>query len=70
MSALLEASLQLHPLLPPFCPIQAPLWILRLVRQGVGVHDTHVVDTVCPLLPEVMDKKFALLLRDLRRLHY
>ena len=58
------------PYLPPFCLVQAPRWILGPVSRGVGVHEPHVVDTVCPLLTEVTDKQAALLFRDLRRLHY
>ena len=68
--ALLEASLKVHPLFPSFRLMQAPLWILRPVRRGVGVHDPHVVYTVCPLLTEVTYRQVALLLCDLRRLHY
>ena len=70
MPALLEASLQVHPLFPPFRLVQAALWILRPVLRGVGVQDPHVVDTVCPLLPEVTDHQVTLLFCDLRRLHY
>ena len=68
--ALLEACLQVYPLLTPFRLVQAPLWILRPVRLGVGVHDQHVVDTVCSLLPEVTDEQVALLFCDFRRQHY
>ena len=41
-----------------------------LCVRGVGVHDLHVVDTVCTLLPEVTYQQVALLFRDLRRRHY
>ena len=70
MPALLEASLQVNPLFPPFCLVQAPCWILGPVRGGVSVHNLHAVDTVCPLLPEVTDQQIALMFRELRRLHY
>ena len=44
------------------------LLIWYLWQQGnVSVHDTHVVNTVVPLLPEVPDKKVALLFRDFWR---
>ena len=65
MPTLLEASLQIHLLFPPFCLVEAFLRLLLLISEGVSVRDTHVVNTVCPLLPEVSDKKVALLLRDL-----
>ena len=38
----------------PFRHLEAPHWILSPVCWGVSVHDTHVVNTVCPLLPEVI----------------
>ena len=31
------------------------LWVLVPVREGVGVHDSHVVNTVSPYIPEVTD---------------
>ena len=68
MSTLLEASFQIHLLLPPFCLVEALLRVLFLVCGGVSVNDTHDVNTVGPLLPEVPDKKVSLLLRDLWRL--
>ena len=52
---LLEASLQIHLLLPLFSLVEALLRRFFQVRQGVSVHDTHVVNTVSPLLPEVPD---------------
>ena len=70
MPDLLETSLQVHPLSPPFRLVQAPRWILCPVRQGVGFHNPHVVDTIRPLLPEVTDQQVAFLFRDFRRLHY
>ena len=65
---LLVASLQIHLLFPPFCLVEAFFRVLFLVRRGVSVHNTHVVKTVYPLLPEVLDKKFSLLLCDLWRM--
>ena len=70
MPALLEACLQVHPLLSPFLLVQAPLWIIRPVYRGVGVHDPHVVDIVYPLLSEVTDQQAALLFCDLWRRHF
>ena len=67
---LLEASLQIHLLLPLFRLVKALFRILFLVCGGVSVHDTHVLNTVGPLLSEVPYKKVSLLFRDLWRLHY
>ena len=67
MPTLLEASFQIHLFLPPFRLVEALLRLLLLVCGGVSVHDTHVVNTVGPLLPEVPDKKVYLLFRDLWR---
>ena len=50
--------------------MEALLWVLRPVRQDVSVNDTHVVNTVCPMLTGVPDKKVALMLRDLWRLNF
>ena len=62
---LLEASLQIHLLFPPFRLVEALFWVLFLVRRGVSVNDTHVVNTVSPLLTEVPDQKVLLIFRDL-----
>ena len=40
------------------------------MQLGVGVHNPHVMNTVCPLLPEVTDQQVALLFRDLQRRRY
>ena len=66
---LLEASLQINLLFPLFLLMEALLWVLRPVCQGVSFYDTDVMNTVCPLLPEVPDKKVFFLLCDLWRLH-
>ena len=55
VSTLLEASLQIHLLLPPLGLVEAILLRFSHVRQGVSVHNTHVVNTVSPLFPEVPD---------------
>ena len=64
---LLEASLHIHLFLPLFCLMEALIRLLNMVCEGVSIHNTHVVNTVGPLLPEVLDKKVALLFRDLLR---
>ena len=61
----MEASLQIHLLFPPFHLVEALFRVIFLVGRGVIVHDTHIVNTFCPLLPEVWHKKVALLFRDL-----
>ena len=35
---------------------QALLGIFRLVGGGVSIHDTHVVNTLRPLCPEISDE--------------
>ena len=67
---LLEASLQIHLLLPPFRLVEALFRVLFLVCGGVSVHDLHVVNTVGPLFPEVPDKKLSLMFRYLWWLRY
>ena len=70
MPTLLEASLQIHLIFPPFRLVDTLLWVLRPMFQVVSVHDTHVVNAVCTLLLEVPDKKVAFMFCDLWRLHY
>ena len=67
---LLEASLQIHLLFPMVCLVEALFRVLFLVCGYVSVHNTHAVNTVGPLLPEVTDKKVSLLFRDLCRLRW
>ena len=62
---LLEASLQIHLFLPFLRLVETFLRRLCLISEGVSVHDTHVMNTVDSLLPEVLDKKASLLFRDL-----
>ena len=47
---LLEASLQIHLLFPPFRLVEALLWDLCPVRQGISVYDMHVVNNVALLI--------------------
>ena len=67
MPALLEAYLQVHPILCPIRLLQALLRCFPLMGLGVSVHDTHVVNTVSPVLPEVTDQEVSLLFRGLWR---
>ena len=67
---LLEAGLRIHLIFPSLRLVEALLWVLRPVCQGVSVHDTHVVNTVCPLMSEVQYKKVVLLFCELWRLHF
>ena len=67
VKTLLEASLQIHLFLPLFRLVEALLRLLPLVCEGVSVHDTHIANTVGPLLQEMPDKKVAILFRDFWR---
>ena len=62
MSTLMEACLQVHLLLRPFCLLGTLLLCLCQVRLSVSAHDTHVVNTVSNILPEVTYQCVALLL--------
>ena len=62
---LLEASLQVHLLLTPFRLLQTYLRGILPIELCISVHDTHVVNTVCPIVPEVPDQKVSLLFRGL-----
>ena len=61
MATLLEASLQVHLLLALLRLLQTFLWGTPPIGLGVSVHDTHVVNTVSPIGPEVPDQKVSLL---------
>ena len=65
MSTLLKASLQVHLLLTPLRLLQTSLGGLLPIGLCISVHDTHVVNTVCPIGPEVPDQKVSLLFRGL-----
>ena len=67
MSALLEAALQVHLLLTLLRLLQTFLSGLLPIGFGISVHDTHVVNTVFPILPEVLYQKVSLLFRGLWR---
>ena len=49
-------------LLPPFLHHEYTSPVSLSCKIFVSVQDTHVVNTVCPFLSEVMDQKFTLLL--------
>ena len=65
MSTLLEASLQVHLLLTPLCFLQTSLGGLLPIGLCISVHDTHLVNTVYPVGPDVPDHKVSLLFRGL-----
>ena len=56
MSALLEAGLQVFPLLLFLRRLDTLLRRLVPVREGVIIHNTYVVNTVRPSLPEGADQ--------------
>ena len=63
VSTLLKASLQVHLLLTLLRLLQKFLWGLPPIVLCISVHNTHVMNTVGPILPEVMDQKVSLLFR-------
>ena len=65
MSTLLKASLQVHLLITPLRLLQTSLGGLLPIGFCISVHDTHAVNTVCPVGPEVPDQKVSLMFRGL-----
>ena len=61
MSTLLKASLQVHLLLTPLHFLQTSLGGFLPIGLCISVHDTHFVNTVCTIGPEVPDQKFFLM---------
>ena len=61
-TTLLKARLQILLLLLPLSRMKTLLQRLAPVVEGVIFHDTHVVNTVSPSLPEVGDENSLLLL--------
>ena len=53
---LFESAIELVLLLIPLCSFQSFIGVFGLVGDGISIHDTHVVNTVCPLRPEVSDE--------------
>ena len=67
MATFLEASLQVHLFLALIRLLQTFLWRPPLIGLYISVHDTHAVNTVSPVGPEVPDQKVSLLFRVLWR---
>ena len=57
---LMEACIQVNLLLRLLCPLQTLFWCLLCMGLGFFVHNYHVVKTVDPILPKVMDQEVAL----------
>ena len=51
----MEEGLQVLPLFLILCRLDIFLRKLVLVGEGIRIHHTHVINTVCPLLTEVTD---------------
>ena len=49
-------------LIPLLCHLDKLLGQLVPMREGVSVHDSHVVNNVCPSLTEVANQKVSLIL--------
>ena len=62
---LLKASLHIHLLLTPLRLLQTALRGPLRIGLCISVHDTHFVNTVCPVGPKVPDQKVSLLFRGL-----
>ena len=62
VETLLEASLQVLTLFLLLRHYEALLWRPVLVREGGSVHDMHVVNTVCPYLPEFVDQHISIII--------
>ena len=68
MLTFLEAGCQVH-IFIFLCSIpKTTLWCLCQILFCVSVHDTHVVNTVSPILSEVMDHKVSLLFHGIQLL--
>ena len=65
--ALPDSILQVFLLLLLLCRLETLLQRLVLVREGVSVHDTNVVETIRPSLPDVLDQQISLLIQCLLR---
>ena len=61
----MEASLQVHLILTLLRLLQTLLGGILLIGLCISFHDTHVVNTVSPILPEVLEQKVSLLFRGL-----
>ena len=67
MPARLEAYLQVHRLLTPLSLLQKLFRGFHGMGLGLSVHNTHFVNTVCPVLLEVTDQEVYLMFRGLWR---
>ena len=63
----MEEILKLHLLLTLLRFLQKSLGELLPIGLCISVHDTHVVNTVCPIMSEVLEQKVSHLLRGLWR---
>ena len=52
---LVEKIVEVLILLIPLSGLQALLWVFALVGDGFIIQDTHTMNTVRPLCPEVSD---------------
>ena len=57
---LFEAIIEILLLLPIISGFQALLGFLGLVRAGISIHNTHIMNTVRPLRIEVYDEETPL----------
>ena len=64
---MMKAALQVHLLLALLRLLQTFFWRLLPIGLSISVHDTHVVNTFCPILPEFPEQKISLLFRGLWR---
>ena len=56
MPTLFKAGIDILIFLLPFSGFQSIIGGFGQVGGGVSIYDTHVMNTVCPLCPEVSDK--------------
>ena len=61
-SAFIEACLQVHLLLFPFCFPHTLSWCIFQMGLSVSVHNAYVMNTVITIIPEVKDQEVSLLL--------
>ena len=65
MSALLEAAIQVHLILNLLRLLHTFLMRLLPIGRSISVHDMHVVNTICTILPKAPEQKVSLLFRGL-----
>ena len=64
---LLETELHILIILILLRRLKTHLWWIVPVIEVISVHDTHVVNTVSPSMPDITDDKVSLLIRVIRR---